>query len=273
MTHPIPVLGIAGNFTGHLEQAGEANDFTEVKAAAGKPKGIFPIFLPVPGHRLSNWPCSPDTLQLPDLETRVQPEPELALKLKLTWDEGRIRAIRPTAFAAFDDTSLRKAAPKISFKKNWGPNSKGLSKTWIPVDRFDATGILGHIRLACFLERDGVWAAYGEDSPVRDYSTMWTELLDWSLDKLRHQEDHGPLESIRSLLTECGEPGEVILSIGATRYTELGESTTVRPGDRVWIGAYDGRHNRPEFIRDGLSQGTSPEGASTILRTVVPPSS
>jgi len=273
MTPPIPVLGIAGNFTGHLEQAGEANDFTEVKAAAGKPKGIFPIFLPIDGHRLSTWPCSADTLQLPDLDTRVQPEPELALKLDLQWDGDRVVGLQPVAFAAFDDTSLRKAAPKISFKKNWGPNSKGLSDTWQPIDRFSPEGALGHVRLACFLERDGQWQAYGEDSAVRDYSTMWAELVDWSLDKLQNQQDHGPLEAIGALLRDCGCPGQVILSIGATRYTELGESTTVQPGDRVWIGAYDSRTVRPEDVRAALAQGRDVPGASALLRMVLAPSS
>ena len=39
-------LGIAGNMAGHLEQAGEARDFTHVVAAAGLPKGLFPWHVP-----------------------------------------------------------------------------------------------------------------------------------------------------------------------------------------------------------------------------------
>jgi hypothetical protein len=34
-------FGVAGNFAGHLDQAGEAVDFATV-AAEGAPKGIFP---------------------------------------------------------------------------------------------------------------------------------------------------------------------------------------------------------------------------------------
>ena len=41
-------FGVAGNFAGHLEQAGEAADFTTVQADGDAPKGIFPWY--VPGH-------------------------------------------------------------------------------------------------------------------------------------------------------------------------------------------------------------------------------
>ena len=40
-------LGVAGNFAGHLEQAGEAKDFVAVKVAdAVAPKAIFPFYVP-----------------------------------------------------------------------------------------------------------------------------------------------------------------------------------------------------------------------------------
>ena len=46
-TNDIPCFGVAGNFTGHLEQAGEAADFKNVKTLEqNAPKAIFPTFLP-----------------------------------------------------------------------------------------------------------------------------------------------------------------------------------------------------------------------------------
>ena len=37
-------FGVAGNFAGHLEQAGEAADFTQVKTEnAIQPKAVFPF--------------------------------------------------------------------------------------------------------------------------------------------------------------------------------------------------------------------------------------
>ena len=46
-TKNIATFGVAGNFTGHLEQAGEAADFINLKVQdKSAPKGVFPTFLP-----------------------------------------------------------------------------------------------------------------------------------------------------------------------------------------------------------------------------------
>ena len=40
-------FGVAGNFTGHLEQAGEAKDFINIKTKEeNAPKAIFPTYIP-----------------------------------------------------------------------------------------------------------------------------------------------------------------------------------------------------------------------------------
>ena len=40
-------FGVAGNFTGHLEQAGEAENFKALKIAdAAAPKALFPTYVP-----------------------------------------------------------------------------------------------------------------------------------------------------------------------------------------------------------------------------------
>lgn len=40
-------FGVAGNFTGHLEQAGEAADFVNVEAeSSNAPKAVFPTYIP-----------------------------------------------------------------------------------------------------------------------------------------------------------------------------------------------------------------------------------
>ena len=42
-------FGVAGNFAGHLEQAGEATDFLNVKVEnAIQPKALFPFYIPSP---------------------------------------------------------------------------------------------------------------------------------------------------------------------------------------------------------------------------------
>ncbi len=42
-------LGVAGNFAGHLEQAGEAADFASITTIEEiQPKAIFPFYVPAP---------------------------------------------------------------------------------------------------------------------------------------------------------------------------------------------------------------------------------
>ncbi|MCB9687793.1 MAG: hypothetical protein H6738_02560 [Alphaproteobacteria bacterium] len=268
---PGAAFGVAGNFTGHLEQAGEASDFVAVRAGAGKPKGMFPIYLAGTEGRLSVWPMSSDELRLPPTDESVQPEPELALRCRLSYDEGGVVAVAPDAFAAFDDTSIRRPnAPKISHKKNWGPGSKGLAATWIPLDRFTADGVLAHHRLACFLVRDGRCEPYGEDSAVADYGTMYGELTTWMTDRLRHQEDHGPLEHLAGCLDRAGRPEHVVITIGATRYTAFGESTFVQAGDEVVVVVYDARRSTPAAVAEAIAAGASSiDGASVLRRRAI----
>ena len=61
----IPGFGVAGNFTGHLEQAGESPDFVAIKTAEHKaPKGVFPFYIPSDStHPLSVSPYSHSKIQ------------------------------------------------------------------------------------------------------------------------------------------------------------------------------------------------------------------
>lgn len=255
-------LGVAGNFAGHLEQAGEASDFVAVKADVGKPKGVFPFFLPGPGDSfLHTFPLSADTIEHPGTiagrPAQLQIEPELALLCRLTYsDDGAVVGIEPTYFTAYNDCSTRRPdATKISQKKNWGPATKGLaSDQWIALDRFASGGLLDRFRLACFLKRDGKLLAYGEDSPVAGsasgggYGTMYGDLLDWLVDRLNHQTDEGPLENMGELIAAAGRPAWAVISIGATRYTKLGETTFLEPGDESIVVVYDQAQHNPTSI-------------------------
>ena len=51
-------FGVAGNFTGHLEQAGEIKDFLKVEAKKNAPKAIFPVFVPNIEDYLGIYPFS-----------------------------------------------------------------------------------------------------------------------------------------------------------------------------------------------------------------------
>ena len=70
-------LGVAGNFAGHLEQAGEASDFVDVVVEdAAAPKGIFPFYVPGSGpHFLHTNPVSSSEIRLGSDDEKHQIEP------------------------------------------------------------------------------------------------------------------------------------------------------------------------------------------------------
>ena len=81
-------LGVAGNFAGHLEQAGEAADFVSVKTEGSGPKGIFPWYAPGSDTFLGEFPLSNDAIELPaetDGPLNLQIEPEVGLACRVVW--------------------------------------------------------------------------------------------------------------------------------------------------------------------------------------------
>ena len=245
-------LGIAGNFALHLAQAGELEDFknviTEDEAA---PKGIFPFYLPCekkdtaqrPRDMLFTYPLSSDTLQLPKEDVNVQAEPEVALVCELTYVNDTLVHIRPDSFGAYNDASIRVAgAEKISDKKNWGENSKGLSSELVPLDVFEEAGTMDSYSICSYLRRDNTLHAYGENVELTGYSYFHEKLTEWILKQINTQEDFGPLEDVKSYIKMCNNPKNLIISIGATRYTEYGEKTFLQSGDEVLVVVYN--HNR-----------------------------
>lgn len=260
-------FGIAGNFAGHLEQAGEVKDFASLKKNGEGPKGMFPFHLSIAGHFLAVDPVSSSALALPE-GAHVQCEPEVALACELHYGPGGAVKIRPLAFAAFDDASIRReGAPKISVKKNWGPGSKGLSSQWVRLSNgIESGSTLDTWRIASFLGRDGGWNAYGIDSPVAGYTLYGSALAAWIEEKLSSQADEGPLENLPSLLALAGRPEHAVITIGATRYTALGETTYLQPGDSFAVAVYDPRQVDSARLPELCARGESTDGLSLLVR-------
>ena len=249
-------LGIAGNFALHLAQAGELEDFKDIITAdEAAPKGIFPFYLPRSidsesglilhaKNILSTYPLSSDNIKLPSGNLNVQAEPEVGLICDLEYSAGKLSKITPTYFGAYNDCSIRIAgASKISDKKNWGEDSKGISNTLIKIDKFKDGGIMDKYSICSFLRRGGELHAYGEDVELNGYSYFYEKLIDWILNQINVQEDFGPLEPLSEYIAACENPKEAIISIGATRYTEYGETTFLKKDDEVIISLY----NRDDF--------------------------
>lgn len=268
-------LGVAGNFAGHLEQAGEASDFVGVVAESGAPKGIFPFHVPGGDTFLGAFPLSTDATALPvqDEPANLQLEPEVGVLFRaVRGSDGGVEALEPFALGAFNDCSIRRpGATKISEKKNWGRASKGLAPELFAVEDLAADGPTREFRLASFLTRDGETHAYGIDSPVPGYSYYGAQLVDWIVERLAHQEggDGTPLEPVGELLRAAGSE-LVLVGIGATRYTDYGETTFLREGDVSFVVVYDGSRSTPEQVRDAVAaDDTSGLQAASVLRQVV----
>lgn len=269
-------LGVAGNFAGHLEQAGEAGDFAGVETVApDAPKGLFPFYAPGQDTFLGVFPLSHDRIAKPRARDPVnlQIEPEAGVLCTVNYLSDTVTRLAPTAIGAFNDCSIRRpGASKISHKKNWGRDSKGVARRFFPIDDLEPAGPTADLRLACFLRRDHETRPYGVNSPLPGYSYYGRRLLDWIVNRLADQRgsDDTPLEPVGEYLAACGRPGTVLIAIGATRYTPLGESTYLEVGDESLVVVYDSRRTAPDDLAVTVGLGLEDDlPAASVLRQVV----
>jgi len=232
-------FGIAGNFAHHLEQAGESEDFIGVEVdEADAPKGIFPTYIPNSDTFLGEYPFSGDKI-LSIKDKNIQMEPEVGLLCDVSYHNNKISMLKPTHFMAYNDCSIRvEGAKKISHKKNWGADTKGVSEALIMIDKFTEGGVMDGYSLTSFITRDGEVIQYGENSELLGYSYFYEKLEKWMVDKLNSQEDKGPLEDLSALIEKAGKPEKLLISIGATRYTEFGEKHFLKPSDILYVVVY-----------------------------------
>jgi len=243
-------LGVAGNFAHHLEQAGELKDFENVSTAEpDAPKGIFPFYLPGSDSFLGLYSIGTQRLNLPDYEANAQVEPEIGVLFDIVYsEEKQVVDLLAKKFTTFNDCTIRKeGAKKISEKKSWGVNSKGIGEKWIAIDKFEEGGVMDHYHLCSFVKRDGIVHAYGLDAPLLGYSYFYTKLKEWLVDKMNTQKDFGPLENISTHLKACKYPKQAFISIGATAYAAFGEKNYLQPDDEVYVIAYDARVETADF--------------------------
>ena len=267
-------FGVAGNFAGHLEQAGEAVDFVNVSAAAAMPKGIFPWYQPGADTFLGVFPISSDELTVPDPDVapgNIQVEPELGVFCDVVRDgDGDVARLVPRWVAAFDDCSLRRPdAAKISHKKNWGVGSKGLAASGFVATDLAPDGPLASLRLACFLRRGDETHAYGVDSAIPTYTLFGDALLDWLVDRLCTQRgsDETPLEDVGALLDASGA-ATVLVGVGASRYEPFGETNFVEDGDEALVVVYDSNVHTPEQVAARIAERDDALEAASVLRRV-----
>lgn len=267
-------LGVAGNFTGHLEQAGEAADFTKVKTTeAAQPKAIFPFYIPSEDlgnyQFLATYPLSHNVISFPKDADNLQIEPEVALVCDIQYQENKVVTLTPTHFVAYNDCSIRRPnANKICEKKNWGASSKGISATQIPLDHFNTGSTLDNYNIACFHKRNGELNAYGINSPALEYSYFHQKLLDWIIDRMNNQPDEGPMNNISEMLKQANYPTKAIISIGATRYTPFGESNFLQVDDVSIVVVYNAKKYTYSQIEEMAKLETFSEDISALIQKV-----
>ena len=264
-------LGIAGNFAGHLEQAGETPDFVKVETESEvAPKGLFPYFVPEQSTQVGVYPFSATQIKYPEnlqANAHLQAEPEVCVLFDIKYQFGKVAQMHPVAFAAFNDCSIRKpGAKKISEKKNWGPETKGVSNQFLPISSLDVGSELDEYRIIAYFKRDADWQLYGNDSAISSYSYFHQKLMDWMQDKLNHQADFGPLENLNQWIHQANFPKQLLVSLGATTYTELGETTFLQPKDEIAIFVYHQSISK-ETIENHLNTPENlPAGKVSVLK-------
>lgn len=289
----MPCFGVAGNFTGHLEQAGEDKDFLKIKAEAGAPKAIFPTYIPkCNSHKIDDkivpsflkiypfdskrilFPKNDSTFQSQVTDSsqnfNLQLEPECGIVFKAKWHGEKLISLNPICFASSNDCSIRKeGAKKISEKKNWGIASKGFATNQIRLKDFTTDSSLADYTIVSYLVRENQIYQYGEDSFVKSYSYIFEKLTSWIIEKFNHQQNEGPAENIHSYLMECNYPTKIFVSIGATRYTTFGEKNYLQIGDKTFVIMYNYNHYTKDDIESQLQNFINKENEKVNKKSTV----
>lgn len=278
----IPCFGVAGNFTGHLEQAGEAKAFENVKTLQNEPKAVFPTYIPflnlqndddkkVVPEFLHTFPFDSEKIIFPKNEQKIQIEPECAIICDAIWQNEKLISLNPKFFAASNDCSIRKeGAKKISLKKNWGKSSKGLSKNLLKIDSFSEIGVINHYRIASFLIRDKKIYEYGENSAIKNYNYIYQKLINWLLEKFNNQIDEGPAEKIYDYLISCQKPKQIMISIGATRYSDFGKTNFSKPDDFSVVVLYpENKYSKEQIMQMVLENSHFEDDISVLCQKVM----
>ncbi len=231
-------LGIAGKFSGHLDQAGEMKDFLSISSDNENLKGIFPFYIPDSDGELSTYPYSDKIQRVPQVGW-FQLEPGIIFLCDVKYYKNNMSDIIPISFSIFNDCTLRNdSAIKILEKKNWGKDCKGLSLKWISIDGFNDSCILNSYSLASFIKRNSILYPYSVDSEINKYSFFNDNFLEWIVTTINYQVGEGSLDNIHEVLKMYDYPDQLMIAIGADEYENFGKDNYLIPGDEITVVAY-----------------------------------
>ncbi len=265
-------FAVAGNFAGHLGEAGEADEFSVIQTEEkNAPKGLFPFYIKGHDSFLRTYPISNNVISTHNRESdKLQAEPEVALICDFVYEDGKVIDIIPKYFSAFNDCSLRiQDGSKLSTKKNWGINTKGISADFIEIDNFSETGILSKYHLSSFIKRDGKLHNYGTISAVKTYSYFFTQLKDWMINKFNTQEDCGPLEELGQFMKNAKDAKGMIIAAGATAYADFGKKNFLKKGDELFIYVYNARVYSHQNIINNIDSNVKLPECSRLHQVII----
>ena len=265
-------FAVAGNFAGHLGEAGEADEFSVIQTEEkNAPKGLFPFYIKGHDSFLGTYPISNNVISTHNRESdKLQAEPEVALICDFIYKDGKVIDIIPKYFSAFNDCSLRiQDGNKLSTKKNWGINTKGISEDFIEIDNFSETGILSKYHLSSFIKRDGKLHNYGTISAVKTYSYFFTQLKDWMINKFNTQEDCGPLEELGQFMKNAKDAKGMLIAAGATAYADFGKKNFLKKGDELFIYVYNARVYSHQNIINNIDSNVKLPECSRLHQVII----
>jgi len=265
-------FAVAGNFANHLGEAGEADEFAVIQTKEkDAPKGMFPFYIKDHDSFLGTYPICDEIILTHGRENEnLQVEAEVALICDFVYEDEKIVDILPKYFSAFNDCSIRvNNGEKLSTKKNWGKNTKGISQEIIEIDNFTENGILNKYHIASFIKRDGIVHDYGTTSAVKSYSYFFGQLKEWMIDKLNTQEDCGPLEELTPFLKNAKDAKGILIAAGATAYSEFGKHNFLEKGDEIFVYIYNAHfHSFDDIYNDMCGMDTYLGQCSKLHQTV-----
>ena len=147
----------------------------------------------------------------------------MALQADVLYDEAdgatgrrRVVGLVPRRVAAFNDCSIRQldGSSKLSEKKNWGCESKGISLRHIEVDSFAPGSVVDRLVMVSYVMRDGVLHKYSQDAPARNYTMFHEPLLEWIVERMNNQRSEDKWDDIADLLHSADYPSQAWIALG-----------------------------------------------------------
>jgi len=219
----------------------------------------------------------------------VPPRAGVALIGELEYGKDGLDGFVPRLWsaAAISDFGFRTSdlgvGERVGASLNRGAASVGLSDRLQFVDRFDAEGVLGRVRVVGFVQRKAhrqdacaTLVQSCDDVAAADFPVMFETLSAYLRFQVSAQAEGNGYDDLAGVLAQCDRPSHAVVIAGVaggdeSRASNL-ESVGVEPGDVCHSVVYDGGAVTREAIEEALGSGQTGvlegEGVSWLRQAV-----